>query len=425
MPLSHLLPGVTASTTTNEEDCYLAHVVSTLCITTIVLCIIGALVAPLLVEPGDMAAHIVGISITIAVSLVAIGLSRTRHFRIGGVLLIASVLLTTTYGSLTSVTIEGALRPLQFSPAVVFLTALLFNTQTTIAVASLLFFVQLPLVAWLGISPLPALADVMLTDFIFSTLIAVITKTKERHLKQIRSQQEHLIASSKMSSLGEMASGIAHEINSPLAIISLRVKQLLRSLDVSSQAGQFAIVIEKTTARIAAIVQGLHDFSQEQALLPMGAGDLQSIVNSTLVFCSQRFKDHCIELLVDPVPAGLIAYCRPTQISQILLNLLNNAHDAAEEMPTKWVRITVSSDQEHLCLSVSDSGKGVDASSRQRIFEPFYTTKSGGKGTGLGLSISASLAHVNEGKLELDPDAEHTTFVLTLKQAIGSSLQAA
>lgn len=232
-----------------------------------------------------------------------------------------------------------------------------------------------------------------------------------------KKSQEKLMQSSKMSSLGEMAGGIAHEINNPLAIIMGKVGILRKSI----QRGDFdqdkiletLSKIEMTTERIAKIIKGLRSFSRNADNDPMIQTKLITIIEDTLEFCRERFKNHSIELQVKCDPKILIE-CRPAQISQILVNLLSNAHDAVEKLPKKWVTIEAKAELNSVKLIISDSGPGIRPEIIDKIMFPFFTTKAIDKGTGLGLSISKGIAETHHGHLYYDTLSKNTTFILEL-----------
>ncbi|HEX4924120.1 MAG TPA: ATP-binding protein, partial [Bdellovibrionales bacterium] len=112
--------------------------------------------------------------------------------------------------------------------------------------------------------------------------------------------------------------------------------------------------------------------------------------------------------------AELVIACRPTQISQVLLNLLNNAHDAVAEQTEKWVKLDVRDLGDSVELSVTDSGAGIPPEIQEKIMQPFFTTKQIGEGTGLGLSISKGLVDSHHGQLRLDAKSKNTRFVVLL-----------
>jgi C4-dicarboxylate-specific signal transduction histidine kinase len=112
--------------------------------------------------------------------------------------------------------------------------------------------------------------------------------------------------------------------------------------------------------------------------------------------------------------------CRPVQISQVILNVLNNAFDAVESSSQKWITINVVRSENHVEIQISDNGAGIAEQYREKIFQPFFTLKEVGKGTGLGLSISRSIIESQGGRIELDLTKKHTTFVIYLPLALRS-----
>ncbi len=241
-----------------------------------------------------------------------------------------------------------------------------------------------------------------------------IAREKSKELEKQRMVATH---SAKMASLGEMAGGIAHEINNPLGIIRGTSQMLQRtyrnnkSSEVRTLKGLKAI--EDTSMRISKIIKGLHTISRSGENDPFLPEDLHGIVEQTLGLCRARFTAAQIRLIVDPTPHVTIA-CRATQISQVILNLLSNSYDAVISLPERWVKISFEFRQNRIGLIVTDSGNRIPEDIREKVFQPFYTSKEAGHGTGLGLSISMSIAETHHGRLYLDEAAPHTSFVLEL-----------
>lgn len=233
-----------------------------------------------------------------------------------------------------------------------------------------------------------------------------------RLLRELKQAQDSLIQSAKMSALGEMAASIAHEINNPLSIIHFHATNLKES-GLPAPAVELVEKIDATSSRIARIVSGLRAFARGDALDELQSVPLENVINETLELCRIRQKKHRILLLVDNVPKDAFLRCRPTQIAQILLNLLNNAFDAVENVGEPWVGVEIKVTAETITIAVADNGGGIPAEIRERIMQPFFTTKEVGKGTGLGLSIAHGIASAHGGKLQLD-SSEQTRFVLTL-----------
>lgn len=240
--------------------------------------------------------------------------------------------------------------------------------------------------------------------------------------KVIEQQQQKISHSSKMSALGEMAGGVAHEINNPLGVISLRAEQIAEMLSEDvipvEECRSNVDRIMETIKRVTKIVAALKSFARQKPSDPAVPAKIKSIIEDTLTLCTERFKLKDIKLEIANVPEDLMTECRPTEISQVLLNLLSNSFDAIENYKEKWVRIDVSTSGGEIDLSVTDSGTGIDEKTAERIFDPFFTSKEVGKGTGLGLSISSSIVKGHGGSLFLDRSHPNTRFVVRLKERI-------
>jgi C4-dicarboxylate-specific signal transduction histidine kinase len=174
--------------------------------------------------------------------------------------------------------------------------------------------------------------------------------------------------------------------------------------------------IARTVERIAKIVRGLRMFARDAGNDPMLPAAVDELVRETLAFCETRLRNHGVDLRVAiPAEAPIIA-CRSAQISQVLLNLLNNALDAVSGLPDPWVEIAAMRRAGSVEIAVSNSGPPVPAEVRAKMFHPFFTTKESGKGTGLGLSIARGIAAAHHGTLTFDDAAAHPRFVLTLPE---------
>jgi C4-dicarboxylate-specific signal transduction histidine kinase len=242
-------------------------------------------------------------------------------------------------------------------------------------------------------------------------------------------RQAQVMNSAKMAAVGEMAGGVAHEINTPLAVIGLLAQQLREAVAAGSTDGSALdsrlAMIERTSLRIAKVVRSLLTLSRDADQDSPEPASVQSLIDDTLELCRERFKNHGVDLIVDAVPPDLTLTCRAPQISQVLLNLLNNAFDAVADASPKWVRVTVGAPAAtSVDIAVTDSGAGIPDGIRQRIFQPFFTTKTVGKGVGLGLSISAALIEGHGGSLTIDPSSAHTRFVAHLPRAMGRGVGA-
>ncbi|WP_127714610.1 sensor histidine kinase [Halobacteriovorax sp. HLS] len=264
--------------------------------------------------------------------------------------------------------------------------------------------------------------------FIFLSLlwIKVYMSYKKNSLEKYKAELDLEVErvkssqNAKMASLGEMAAGLAHEINNPLAIImgySNKLDKLIERkmlneenlLDLSSK-------IKKTTLRISSIIKGLKAFSRDSQDDPPERTSVIDIINDTLSFCQEKFKYNGVRLDVNHSNKNLDVLVRPVEISQVLLNLINNSFDEISDPKYNepWVRIDTEVREDMITIVVSDCGKGITDEIAQKMFEPFFTTKDVNKGTGLGLSISRSIIEKHGGSFILNRDFENTTFEITL-----------
>jgi PAS domain S-box-containing protein len=249
---------------------------------------------------------------------------------------------------------------------------------------------------------------------------------QKQTLLELERQRSNATYVAKMASLGEMAGGIAHEINNPLAIILARAKQmeiLLRRDPVDhTKLRESLSSMMQTSERITTIIRGLRSFARDGSQDPLVRTTLSEILKDSISLCESRM----FELNIDfRVHEGEESYwplnARPVQISQILLNLISNAIDAALLCPKPWIRMETFEEEDGLGFRVIDSGPGVPEGLQEKIMTPFFTTKPSGRGTGLGLSISRTIAVAHGGDLWLDTQASATTFVLKLPR--GTDIQ--
>lgn len=241
----------------------------------------------------------------------------------------------------------------------------------------------------------------------------VLKRTLELEASKIQ-----LINSSKMASLGEMASSMGHEINNPLTIIHGKIivlRMMLEDFKIDNlQINNEINKIEETTSRISKIVKALKSFSRAAQADPFELIPMETIIQETLDLCSERMKANGITLTIDPIPE-LCIFCRPSQISQVFFNLLSNSSDAIASMQIKTIEIKFEiKEPDRLFIYITDSGHGIPPDIAVKIMEPFFTTKRVGKGTGLGLSIAKGIIETHEGTIWLDSKSAHTRFVIEL-----------
>lgn len=242
---------------------------------------------------------------------------------------------------------------------------------------------------------------------------------RKMHERELEFQRQKLITSAKMSSLGEMAAGIAHEINNPLAIITGKVSVLKEHINAGSIDSKKLLEnldkIDFTAHRIAKIIRGLRSFSRNSENDPMENILVSNLMNDVLELSKERFRKNGIDLRVNaPNIQSLYIRGRGAQLCQVLLNFLSNSFDAVEGKEQKWVEFSCERLGNQVRFSVMDSGDGIPKQNISRILEPFFTTKPVGKGTGLGLSISKGILEDHGTTLIYDEASRNTRFYFDL-----------
>ena len=224
-----------------------------------------------------------------------------------------------------------------------------------------------------------------------------------RAYEDLRKTQEQLLQSEKMSAVGQLIAGVAHELNNPLTAI-LGYAQLLETEGLNTRAQDYVAKLFKQAQRTHRVVQNLLSFARQRTP-QRDEVDLRKVLDETLALRDYDLKTNNIEVERDvpAEPATVIADAH--QIEQVFLNIINNAVDAILETGrTGKLRIGVRTQNGHVCTSFSDDGAGIK--DPKRIFDPFYTTKSVGKGTGLGLSICYGIVKEHGGDITAHNNTE-------------------
>ena len=236
-------------------------------------------------------------------------------------------------------------------------------------------------------------------------------------LKSLRSKDERikgfeaeLVRANKLSSLGELAGSIAHEIKNPLISIQGFAKRIGKTKD-PDKIENYAKLIDKEAGRLTNVLMKLLDFSRmdEPKKERVEVGE---IVDDTVLFMEHhltRFKNVGVSVERDKKPAYV--EIDKIHIQQVLVNLINNAAQAMPQGGTIHIRSGVKNGYGY--IAITDEGEGIDAEILDKIFEPFFTTKPKGEGTGLGLSLSKRLIEANNGRIEVTTQkGEGSTFTL-------------
>lgn len=255
-----------------------------------------------------------------------------------------------------------------------------------------------------------------------------LEKRVKEELKKTQDQQRLLIQKSKLESLGELAAGIAHEINQPLGGISMALDNISMRLNnegvseeyLKSKINQSFEDIE----RIKTIIDHIRTFSRGQKQTEFSKVDINKVIHNALSIINNLYSNHQINFILDLEETENYVYGNQYRLEQVLLNLLSNAKHAVDEKKKKQgtdssfnKRITINSASrdKNLVIVIEDNGIGIAEENLNKIFDPFYTTKEIDSGTGLGLSISYGLIKEMKGDIKVySKEGEFTLMTITL-----------
>lgn len=269
---------------------------------------------------------------------------------------------------------------------------------------------------------------ILVSGIVFSMLLSTIilfllvltdqSKILLRINSDLKSTQVQLIQSAKFAALGEMAGGVAHEINNPLTVISGKAYKLIKMAKKNQLDPDIVLEnstkIESIVQHISKITLGLLTYSRESENEGFELVEVEKILEQATILCTEKFKNNGVELIINRDPSVSKIYCNSVQISQVILNLLNNAFDAIKKLKEKWIKIDISKDARYFFFRISDSGEPIPDAVREKLMQPFFTTKKIGEGTGLGLSVSRGIIEKHNGKFYLDNEVKETVFVIVL-----------
>ncbi|HWC74190.1 MAG TPA: ATP-binding protein [Gemmatimonadales bacterium] len=244
-----------------------------------------------------------------------------------------------------------------------------------------------------------------------------------------RRLQEQLVQSEKMSAIGQLIAGVAHDLNNPLASVVGFSDLLGEAADVPPRLAEPLAVIRQEAERASAIVRNLLSFARRQE----GERQLQSIrpiLESTHQLLKNQLMAARIELTLEFEPGLPAVEVHANQIKQVFVNIINNAAQAIASTRARQgggrIEIVTRCEPDGLSVNISDNGPGIPEDIAQRVFEPFFSTKSEGEGTGLGLSICLGIVKEHGGSIRVDPGGGNTgrgaTFTVELPTGARSEL---
>jgi signal transduction histidine kinase len=225
---------------------------------------------------------------------------------------------------------------------------------------------------------------------------------------RLSEQRDTIRHTDRLGTVGTLAAGVAHELGTPLNVVSGRAELIGSGKLTDQEVTSSAQTIKSESDRMTAIIRQLLDFAR-QTNSPRVVVELGEVVSRTtdlMRSLAKKSKVRIVDMLPDqPVHIDADA----AQIQQVLTNLLTNAIAAMPDGGTATISLAVPPEADRACVEVTDTGSGIDPQDIDRIFEPFYTTKDVGQGTGLGLSIAYGIVREHGGEIKVDSDSGKST----------------
>ena len=235
-----------------------------------------------------------------------------------------------------------------------------------------------------------------------------------RDITELKQAEQRLIETSRLASIGELAAGVAHEINNPLSII-LGFSQLLLEQELDESAKKDVMTIVQEANRATKVVRDLLAFARQHDT-PKGVIALDETLEKALSLKASDLQANNIEVAIDVAPDTPVVLGDEGQLLQVFINIMTNAQqEMAEAHGSGKLEITVARSNGKAIISFADSGPGIAEEHLARVFNPFFTTKGTGKGTGLGLSVSYGIVVAHGGRLWAESEeGEGATFKMEL-----------
>jgi C4-dicarboxylate-specific signal transduction histidine kinase len=244
------------------------------------------------------------------------------------------------------------------------------------------------------------------------------TQEIERREQELRDKQEQLVQAGKLATLGELTTGVAHELNNPLNNIGLFVGNVIDRTRAGELDREVVISgLEKAMAQVrkaTEIISHLRTFGRA-APMTFEPADVHEIIERALSLVQEQLKQRGIEVVFDLTEDDVSVLSNPIQLEQVFINLLTNARDALEASKVREIRIASRVRDDAVLITFSDTGPGIPSELEPRVFDPFFTTKEVGSGTGLGLSITYSIVKEHGGEISVESSPGHgATFRIEL-----------
>ena len=247
------------------------------------------------------------------------------------------------------------------------------------------------------------------------------TAEMQRREQELRDKQEQLVQAGKLATLGELTTGVAHELNNPLNNTGLFVGNAVDLIELgAADKGQIVRELRQAMQQVSKATQIISHLRTFGRAAPVSREpiSLRPVIERALSLVQEQLRLREIEVQVDLGPKEPVVVGNPIQLEQVFINLLTNARDAMADSPRKAIRISGSIGYAAVEVAFADTGHGIPPGLERRIFDPFFTTKEVGKGTGLGLSITYGIVKEHGGTISVVSHFnEGTTFLIRLPLA--------
>lgn len=270
---------------------------------------------------------------------------------------------------------------------------------------------------------------ILVTMFSFVFIIYLLNlkriKSEEarKNLEKIQEYQEQLNHSARLASIGELVDSVAHEINTPMGIISAHADSILLQEEKTNIYKEELEIIKKQTKRVSEYTKSLLNFSKRMAFNPEKV-NVKDLINESLYLLQPRFREKNIQVIKEIPADGIIIIGDKRQLEQVFINIFNNAMDSLstegkiiiqlKEINVLTSKISHDEIVECISISITDNGVGIIEANLSKIFDPFYSTKEK-NGTGLGLSITKSIIQRHKGNIEVKSEVDKgTTFTIVI-----------
>jgi signal transduction histidine kinase len=219
-------------------------------------------------------------------------------------------------------------------------------------------------------------------------------------IDEVKTMSQQLLQAEKLATMGELASSIAHELNNPLATVSLRVESLIAQSTGDDPRLRELEIIGKEIERMSNLVSNLLQFSR-RSQPQISTVNVSDEIEKTLELVHYHLRKQNIAVAREFKPEGPLIHADRQQMRQLFLNLFTNAGDAMPEGGTLTISVTNRPEEKEICIEIADTGVGIPPEILPKVLEAFYTTKPEGKGTGLGLAICKRIAQAHNGTLNI------------------------